>query len=321
MSEPQNSSDVVLLDTQDGIAYLTINRPQALNALNAEVRAQLVGKFKVAEADPQVNAIVIRGAGGKAFVAGADIKLFLERIKGGRFAEQVSSSAEGHEMLLSIENSKKITVAVLNGLSLGGGSELALACQAIVATPAGSMGFPETSIGIYPGSGGMLRMARQVGCQLAKYYTFTGRSLPAQDLYDLGIAIKLVEPAELEKTIKEVCAGPAPDKYRKRVIPARFQEMADVCSPDNVKLLLAGKKPAGVSDEVAEKTLNTVSKKAPLALKVANELIDAQEKVGIREGMNLELGRMVEIFSSADALAGISAVAAGIKERPVYQGK
>jgi enoyl-CoA hydratase/3-hydroxyacyl-CoA dehydrogenase len=202
---------------------------------------------------------------------------------------------------------------------LGGGSELALACQAIVATPAGSMGFPETAIGIYPGLGGMLRSARQIGTSLAKYYTFTGRNLSAQDAYDLGIVTKLVEPGDLEKTIKEVCATPAPDKYRKRQIPARFKEMEDICSPDNVKLLLAGTKPTGITEEFAEKTLKALAKKAPVALKIANGLIDAQAKAGIDEAIRLELARLSEIFATEDALTGLLSV--GGKEAPKYQGK
>jgi len=319
MSEAQNSSDLVLLDTQDGIAYLTINRPKALNALNEAVIGQLEEKFNTVEADARVKAIVIRGAGDKAFVAGADIKSFIENIKNNRIADTLAFTTKGHKLLRRIEKCAKITVAVLDGLSLGGGSELALACQAIVATPAGSMGFPETAIGIYPGLGGMLRSARQIGTGLAKYYTFTGRNLSAQDAYDLGIVTKLVEPADLEKSIKEVCAAPAPDKYRKREIPARFKEMADVCSPDNVKLLLAGKKLVGVADELAEKTLKTVAKKAPLALKIANELIDAQAKVGIDEAIGLELARLNEIFATEDALTGLLSV--GGKEAPQYQGK
>ena len=319
MSESQNS-DLVLLDSQDGIAYLTINRPKALNALNEGVVSQLEEKFNAAEADAGIRAIVIRGAGDKAFVAGADIKYFIENIKTNRVQDTVAFTTRGHELFRRIETCRKITVAVLDGLSLGGGSELALSCQAIVATPAGSMGFPETAIGIFPGLGGMLRSAHQIGSRLAKYYVFTGRNLSAQDAYDLGIITRLVEPADLDKAIREVCAASAPDKYRKREIPSRFQEMADVCSPDNVKLLLAGEKPTGVADEFAEKTLKTVAKKAPVALKVANELIDAQEKAGgIDEGMAIEIARLGEIFHTEDALIGLSSV--GGKEAPKYQGK
>ena len=123
--------------------------------------AQLADRFDTAEKDPRVEAIVLQGAG-KAFVAGADIRYFIQNIQKKRLDDTAAFTRGGHELLLRIENSEKITVAVLDGLSLGGGSELALSCQAIVATPEGCMGFPETAIGIFPGLGGMIRSARQI---------------------------------------------------------------------------------------------------------------------------------------------------------------
>jgi enoyl-CoA hydratase/3-hydroxyacyl-CoA dehydrogenase len=305
------------LDVQDGIAYITINRPEALNALNEVTVGQIEAKFNAAEANPEVKAIVFRGAG-KVFVAGADIKYFIDNIKNNRIPDTERFTRAGHELFLRIENCKKVTVAVLDGLSMGGGSEMALSCQAIVATPAGSMGFPETAIGIYPGLGGMLRTARQVGTNLAKYYVFTGRTIPAKDAYALGIFTKLVTPQELTKAIKEVCNTKAPDKYRKREIPAKFTELAEVCSPANVEAMFAGKVPSGVSADLAEKTLKAISKKAPLALKKANELIDAQAKVSIPEAIELELAGLTYMFNTEDALAGLSSVG---KKPPKYQGK
>jgi len=188
---------VVDLDVKDGIAYITINRPEAMNALNEAVFIQLAEQFALAEADADVKAIVFQGAG-KAFVAGADIRYFVKKIKANQIDTIVQFTREGHELLLKIENCAKLTIALLDGLSLGGGSELALACQAIVATPAASMAFPETSIGIYPGLGGMLRMTRQVGPELAKYYVFTGAPLSMSDALELGIITRLVNPAEVE---------------------------------------------------------------------------------------------------------------------------
>ena len=141
------------LEVKNGIAYVTLNRPEAMNALNETVVAQLERRFAEAEADAGVKAIVFQGAG-KAFVAGADIRYFVEKIKAGRIPDIVAFTRKGHELLLRIEESRKLTIALLDGLSLGGGSELALACQAIVATPAGSMAFPETGIGILPGARG-----------------------------------------------------------------------------------------------------------------------------------------------------------------------
>ena len=305
------------LEARDQIAYITINRPEAMNALNEAVVQQLEKRFSEAESNPDIKGIVIQGAG-KAFVAGADIRYFIHNIKNDRIDDTVAFTRGGHELLLRIENSNKRTIAVLDGLSLGGGSELALACQAIIATPSGSMGFPETAIGIFPGLGGMLRTARQIGTELAKYYVFTGRTISAQDAYDLGIVSKIVNPHDLEKAILGICNGAKPDKYQSRTPPERFIELAKVCSPDNVKDLLAGLKPQGVADDLAEKTLKMISRKAPLALLKVDELIDAQQKVTIPEAIELELGALKSMFSTADALAGLLSVGG---KPPQYQGK
>ncbi len=305
------------LEVRDGIAFITINRPEAMNALNEVTVSQLADRFSKAEEDPAVKAIVLQGAG-KAFVAGADIGYFIKNIKNKRLDDTAAFTKGGHELFLRIENSAKRTVAVLDGLSLGGGSELALSCQAIVATSAGCLGFPETAIGIFPGLGGMIRSARQLGTDLAKYYIFTGKMISAQDGFDLGLISKLVTPQELEKSIKEICNQPKPDKYGSREIPERFSDLSAVCSPTNVQLLLAGEKPKNVPDALAEKTLKIISKKAPLALKKANELIDAQQKVSIPEAIELELGELHYMFSTEDALAGLSSAG---KKPPQYKGK
>jgi enoyl-CoA hydratase/3-hydroxyacyl-CoA dehydrogenase len=164
----------------------------------------------------------------------------------------------------------------------------------------------------------MIRSARQIGTELAKYFVFTGKNLSAQDAYDLGLVTKLVDPQELDKAIQEVCAGTKPDKYRSRAIPDRFQEFAKAFSKENVQALLEGKKPGGVSDKIAESTLKAVSKKAPLALKKVNELIDKQQEVSISEAVELELAELDFMFSTEDALIGLKSVG---KKPPQYQGK
>lgn len=305
------------LDVDDGVAYITINRPEAMNALNEVTVSQLAEQFAKAEGDASVQGIVLRGAG-KAFVAGADIRYFIQNIKNNSLDKTAAFTKGGHELLLKIENSKKMTVAVLDGLSLGGGSELALSCQAIVATAAGSMGFPETAIGIFPGLGGMIRSARHLGTELAKYYVFTGRPISAKDAYDLGIVTKLVEPGELDTTIRELCKAARTDKYKAREVPARFTDLATICSDENCKALLSGNEPVGVPKELAEKTLRAIKRKAPIALKLANDLIDAQQKVSIPEAIELELKELHYIFSTEDALAGLSSAG---RKPPVYQGK
>jgi enoyl-CoA hydratase/3-hydroxyacyl-CoA dehydrogenase len=295
------------LEVKDDIAYITINRPEAMNALNETVVSQLDQRFTEAENNPAVKAIVFQGAG-KAFVAGADIRYFVQKIKSDKISDIYNFTRKGHELLLRIENSAKLTVAIVDGLSLGGGSELALACQSIVATPAGSMGFPETGIGIIPGFGGMLRTARMVGPELAKYYVFTGAALSALDAHELGIFSKLVSPADVDAAIQDLLAGDIPDKYRKRDIPDRLQVFAQVCSSENVARLLAGNLPEGIPEELAARTCKIIGFKAPVALKLSSEIIDQQDGKSIEEGMEMELGRLHDIFSTADALEGLSNV-------------
>ena len=304
------------LEVKDGVAHITINRPEAMNALNETVVAQLRQRFEEAKADTDVKTIVFQGAG-KAFVAGADIKYFVDKIKADKIADIAEFTRKGHELLLDIENSDKLTIALLDGLSLGGGSELALACQAIIATPAGSMGFTETGIGIIPGLGGMLRLARHVGPELAKYYVFTGAPISAKDAHNLGIVTRLVAPAEVAAAIKELASGEKPEKYRQRDLPEQFVSLAQIGNAENAARLLNGQLPEGVPEEIAARTAKFVGYKAPLALKIANEIIDAQVGKSIAEGVQIELGRLNEIFSTADALEGLSSFG---RKKPVYKG-
>jgi enoyl-CoA hydratase/3-hydroxyacyl-CoA dehydrogenase len=304
------------LEIKDQIATITLNRPEAMNALNETVVAQLDERFTEAEKNADVKAIAFRGAG-KAFVAGADIRYFVKKIKADRIQDIIDFTRKGHELFLRIENSAKPTIAILDGLSMGGGSELALACQAIIATPAGSMGFPETGIGIYPGLGGMLRTARMAGPELAKYYVFTGATINAQDAQELGIVTELVSPAEVDATIQKLASPARPDKYRQRDIPDKLKALAKICDNENVTRLLSGNPPAGVAQELAARTAKIIRFKAPLALKMSNEIIDRQAGKSIEEAMEIELGRLNEIFSTADALEGLSSLG---RKRPEYKG-
>jgi enoyl-CoA hydratase/3-hydroxyacyl-CoA dehydrogenase len=305
------------LNVKNGVATITINRPEAMNALNEAVVEQLEAQFDKAETDPEVKAIVFQGAG-KAFIAGADIRYFVDKIRTDRIEDIVAFTRRGHQLLLRIENTPKLTIALLDGLSLGGGSELALACQTIIATPAGSLGFPETAIGIYPGLGGMLRLARHVGPELSKYYVFTGTPISAADAQALGIVQKLVSPNEIPEAVAELIAAGKPDKYAPRTLPDKFKPLALTGSRENVDRLLAGRPPEGVESGLAEKTAKIVGYKAPLALKAADEIIDLQTGVPIPEAVEIELSRLQEIFASADALEGLTAMG---RRRPEYQGR
>jgi enoyl-CoA hydratase/3-hydroxyacyl-CoA dehydrogenase len=180
------------------------------------------------------------------------------------------------------------------------------------------MAFPETGIGIYPGLGGMLRMARHVGPELAKYFAFTGAHLSAADLQALGIAERLVPPLEVDAAIRSLAAAGRPDKYRARAMPEKFKPFAEIFAKGRVPELLAGKTPDGTSAELAAKVLKTLGYKAPVALRIADEIVDRQQGLPMRAAVEIELERLPDIFATADALEGLSTVG---RRRPEFKGQ
>ena len=309
-------SDCVTLETEGAIAFLTISRPKAMNALNVAVINRLEEAFISAEADDGVKAVVLRGAG-EVFVAGADIRFFRDHINAGTVSAIEAFARKGHEVFLRIENSPKQTIALLDGLSLGGGSELALACNAIVATENGSLGFPETGIGIYPGLGGMLRFAKKTVPALAKYYVFTGTTLSAREALSLGIVEQVVAPGDIPRALNAMAARGKIDKYAPRSLPDAFRALAAAFAPDRIEGLLAGGLPEGLPEDQAAKIAKRLKAKAPLALRAVNDIIDAQSGVGIEAGIALELAPMQQMFLTADALEGLSSAG---KRRPEFTG-
>jgi enoyl-CoA hydratase/3-hydroxyacyl-CoA dehydrogenase len=300
---------LVDLEKRSGIAWITIRRPDAMNALNEAVFQQLAQAFDTAENDSDVEAIVFQGAG-KTFVAGADIQFFVDRIKAGRIDHIETFTKKGHDLLWKIENSTKKTIALLDGLSLGGGSEMALACQYIVATPAGSMGLPETGIGIVPGLGGMLRMARRVGPALARYFVFTGQTLSAQDAFDLGIVHCIVDPGEIETAIRKITdMTDNTDKYAPKKIPDRFAPLADLFADTQLDGW----------DHAPARVKKMLDRKSPKALAMANEIMTAQEGLSMDAAVACELDCLKDLFSTADAFEGLSAAAS--HRKPTFTGK
>ena len=157
-----------------------------------------------------------------------------------------------------------------------------------------------------------------MGPELAKYYVFTGGSLKAQELLELGIVSAVVKPVEVEAAIQTLVSKAKPDKYRRRSLPEKFQPLASLFSGDRTAQILAGKMPGDVATEPAARAIKAVGYKAPLALKMAGEIIDAQQGKSIPEAVEVELMRLAEIFSTRDALEGLSSMG---RKRPEYKGK
>ncbi|MBI4532324.1 MAG: 3-hydroxyacyl-CoA dehydrogenase/enoyl-CoA hydratase family protein [Candidatus Melainabacteria bacterium] len=310
---------------QDGVARIAFNRPEAMNALNPRVAGELRWRFEEAEANPKVEAIVFDGIG-KAFVAGADIRFFVEALERNDFSQIYEFTAEGQDLFKRIAQSGKPTVALVNGIAYGGGAELALACQKIVVGPMAQFAFPETGIGIYPGLGGTQRVPRKIGRELARHLVFTGQSLGASDALAVGLADAVVSDSEctmlddLERAHLAVTRARDSQPHTTH-LPGWAEVAIILFSDQNVAETLAGKMPVSLNPELhatAEKILKTLSYKAPVALRIAARLINDGASMSLDEGLALELACLKEIFSTEDAYEGLSSLG---KRRPVYKGK
>ncbi|MDA0302885.1 MAG: enoyl-CoA hydratase-related protein [Bacteroidetes bacterium] len=188
------SPSLILQEKNAGICTLTIQRPEALNALNAAVIRALAEAVQSAQSDPEVRVILLTGSGEKAFVAGADIKEFADFD-----AEQGRHLADyGQELLFNrIERSGTPIIAAINGFALGGGLELALACHMRVASDSARMGFPEVSLGVIPGYGGTQRLPQVVGKGKAMEMILTARMVGAEEALQCGLVNAVVPASEL----------------------------------------------------------------------------------------------------------------------------
>jgi len=188
----------LLFEVEAGVGIVTINRPKALNALNYDTLNELNTIFDQLAADDAVKTVIITGSGEKSFVAGADITAMLpmsavEGRKWAKFAQAVFNK---------IENFPRPVIAAVNGFALGGGCELAMACDIRIASEKAKFGQPEVSLGIPPGFGGTQRLPRLVGKGRAKELLFTGDMIDAAEAYRIGLANQVAAPEELISVAK-----------------------------------------------------------------------------------------------------------------------
>lgn len=190
----------IILEIRNRIGYVTINRPEKLNALNAQTKAELKEAFEALKNDPSIDVIILTGAGEKAFVAGTDIGELtnLDAETGKKFSEA------GQAVFNVIENLGKPVIAAVNGYALGGGCELALACHIRLASENSKFGQPEVNLGIIPGYGGTQRLARLIGKGRAMELTLTGDQIDAAEALRVGLVNKVVPQAELLKTAEVI---------------------------------------------------------------------------------------------------------------------
>jgi enoyl-CoA hydratase len=213
------SEQTVRLTIEGTTAVLTVDRPKALNALNTATLEQLEKALASVATQPLLRGLIVTGAGEKAFVAGADIAEMVSLT----LAQSLAFGALGHRTFDALERLHCPTVAAVNGFALGGGCELALACDLIYAAETAKFGLPEVSLGIIPGFGGTQRLTRLVGRARAKELIFTGDMVDAARARDIGLALDVVPGAQLMDHCRAVIGriakkGPLAVAAAKRVI-------------------------------------------------------------------------------------------------------
>lgn len=299
--------DLVQAETFGRSGFIIFNTPDRMNALGEEAMSQIDACFDSLNERNDIEKIFFLGKG-KAFIAGADIKFFLAAIAAGDLDRIQRFTEFGQAVLNKISSSNKTTYAYLDGLTLGGGLELALACDYRIATENTAIAFPETGIGIYPGLGGTQRTPRLIGKPLAKMLIATGKFVKAEQAAAFGLVDAVIEPVfnckELDTfSIRQPQAG----KRETSDTELAFSDFDGTVDDELFKNSLS---------EVYGKQLRT---KAPIALKMAMMLVDEGEGRELGDALELELRGLKQIFATTDAQAGLSSIVTGT--RPKFIGR
>src|ERR671921_432955 len=273
----------IQVEPQGDIAVIKINRPEALNAMNTDVIAELSRAIDIVGVDDGIKVVIITGAGERSFCAGADIAYMvnIDPMK----AEKYASSAQA--VINKIEKLEKPVIAAVNGFALGGGCELAMVCDIRIASSNAKMGQPEVTIGIPPGWGGTQRLMRLVGPSKAKELIFTGKMIMADEAYQIGLVNKVINTGPDDKLPPEAPKGDAV-KEKERAI-----EIAKIL---NKKLM----------DECIS-LAKEVAKNSFVAVKVSKKLINRGMDTDLETGLRLEIYGWALCFAHEDRQKMMSA--------------
>jgi 3-hydroxypropionyl-coenzyme A dehydratase len=273
----------IQLEPQGDIAILRINRPEALNAMNLDVISELSKMIDIIAADESAKAVVITGAGERSFCAGADIS-YMVNIDPMQ-AEKYATSAQ--EVINKIDRLEKPVIAAVNGFALGGGCELAMACDIRIASSNAKIGQPEVTIGIPPGWGGTQRLMRLVGPAKAKELIFTGKMITADEAYQIGLVNKVINLGSEDKIPPEAPKGDAAKEKE------RSGEVAKIL---NRKLM---------DESIA--LARDIAKNSFMAVKVSKKLINRGMDTDLETGLRLEIYGWALCFANEDRQKMMSA--------------
>lgn len=201
--------ETIILEAKDGIGYLTLNRPERANTISFQLMIDVVSAMEEVENDPQYRVVILTGAGGKHFCGGADLRDFAERAR-----QRGTSSAPGagsgdfvtpkRDLFTALEESRVPVIAAINGAAMGGGCEIALACDIRVIADTATIGLPEIRFGALPAGGGTQRLPRLVGTGIAKEMIFSGLPYTPEDAFRIGLVNRVAPAADLIKVCEEI---------------------------------------------------------------------------------------------------------------------
>jgi 3-hydroxypropionyl-coenzyme A dehydratase len=273
----------IQLEPQGDIAILRINRPEALNAMNLDVISELSKMIDIIAADGSIKTVVITGAGERSFCAGADISymVHIDPIQ----AEKYATSAQ--DVINKIDRLEKPVIAAVNGFALGGGCELAMACDIRIASSNAKIGQPEVTIGIPPGWGGTQRLMRIVGPAKAKELIFTGKMITADEAYQIGLVNKVINLGSEDKIPPEAPKGDAAKEKE------RASEIAKILNRKLMDESLA------LAKEIAKNSFT--------AVKVSKNLINRGMDSDLETGLRLEIYGWALCFAHEDRQKMMSA--------------
>jgi 3-hydroxypropionyl-coenzyme A dehydratase len=273
----------IQLEPQGDIAILRINRPEALNAMNVDVISELSKMIDILAADDSIKAVVITGAGERSFCAGADIS-YMVNINPMQ-AERYATSAQ--DVINRIDQLEKPVIAAVNGFALGGGCELAMACDIRIASSNAKIGQPEVTIGIPPGWGGTQRLMRLIGPAKAKELIFTGKMIMADEAYQIGLVNKVISLGPDDKLPPE---GPKGDAVKEK---ERASEIAKILNKKLMEECIA------LAKEIAKNSF--------VAVKVSKNLINRGMDTDLETGLRLEIYGWALCFAHEDRQKMMSA--------------
>ena len=282
-SHNMSTMKYIQLEPQGDIAILRINRPEALNAMNLDVISELSKMIDIVAADDNIKAVVITGAGERSFCAGADIS-YMVNIDPMQ-AERYATSAQ--DIINRIDRLEKPVIAAINGFALGGGCELAMACDIRIASSNAKMGQPEVTIGIPPGWGGTQRLMRLVGPAKAKELIFTGKMITADEAYQIGLVNKVINIGPDDKLPPETPKGDAAKEKDRAIEIAKIlnKKLMDECT--------------SIAKEVAKNSF--------VAVKVSKKLINRGMDTDLETGLRLEIYGWALCFAHEDRQKMMSA--------------